>query len=396
MPLKLFQLDLERDHELCAAVIEETENYRQRPPLGVGPVSAAEARFATGVLRQLQDELKDAYGLLLAQALLAGEHDMIGAAGDDWFERNRAVFLSGTVPQWLHEGHIAVHVYFQVLEELNRDLRHYAQVAKYWNGQTDQVMAQPQLHWHMLHAAAVLLARTPTLVLERLRQVASIPCPEPLWRRSWEQPALLPFTRYAPLIHYPAPAQLPHPALPWSGAVLCVMRTVNSAVRGVLARQQNIADHDQRVLGVPQETMDALAWLRSQPGEQWYERHLDNQQRSAFCELLTFIAAECQRVSLEDGCFIALNYAMTWTPSLVQGWMEHSSQHSQFPLAPFPATTHYYSTTPLDPMLWCRFESFGTASHGEPMAGHHEQAGGMQLEMGARSAVRYRKAGRRW
>lgn len=70
-----------------------------------------------------------------------------------------------------------------------------------------------------------------------------------------------------------------------------------------------MSDAGWAVNALPTEAWKCFAWLRAQHVTDWYEQ-LTHMQQKSFCMLVRHIALECGCVSWEDGCFIALNYAV--------------------------------------------------------------------------------------
>lgn len=134
------------------------------------------------------------------------------------------------------------------------------------------------------------------------------PCPRALWENSWEQPNLLPWTRYAPSITYPAGNIGLRTALVWStwgSATRSVRSILDRAVRGILSRHEYARDMD-----LPQKAQSSLQWLASKPVEDWYWS-LTGLQHRIFCTLLYHISLRCRLIGRDNGCFIALNYAVS-------------------------------------------------------------------------------------
>mgnify|MGYP007007018837 FL=1 len=60
---------------------------------------------------------------------------------------------------------------------------------------------------------------------------------------------------------------------------------------------------------MPARANNFLEWLASEPVKTWYNR-LDSHAKRSYCTLLGHIANECRQISVQDGCFISLNYAV--------------------------------------------------------------------------------------
>lgn len=134
-----------------------------------------------------------------------------------------------------------------------------------------------------------------------------MPCPKALWTKSWEQAALLPWTRYAPPITFIDSGAALQDALQWSGrgkTGCSVLWKIDTAFSGILYRQ-----HDTHDLVIVPKAHKSLGWLKSAPVEEWY-MSLTQLQRMYFCTLLHHIASRCLEIGQQDGCFIALNYAV--------------------------------------------------------------------------------------
>ncbi len=119
---------------------------------------------------------------------------------------------------------------------------------------------------------------------------------------------MLPWTRSSPSITYPAKRVSLRSALVWSTwgrATRSVLSILARAVRGILSRQEYARDGD-----IAQRAQSSLQWLASKPVENWYWSLTELQHR-IFCTLLYHIALRCRLIGRDDGCFIALNFAVS-------------------------------------------------------------------------------------
>lgn len=148
------------------------------------------------------------------------------------------------------------------------------------------------------------------------RRTGYVPCPKALWQHSWEHSALHHWTSYAPPRNFPQPYALPHAALLWYAeeGVQTVHTWIEAAVWRIQLQRHAVADVNWAVNTLPTQAWKCFAWLRAAQVHAWYGL-LDPMQKRSFCMLVRHIALECGRVSREDGCFIALNYAVCDSPS---------------------------------------------------------------------------------
>lgn len=116
---------------------------------------------------------------------------------------------------------------------------------------------------------------------------------------------------YAPPRNFPQPYALPHAGLPWYGeeGVESIHNWIQAAMWRIQLHRDAVADAGWVVNVLPTEVWKCFAWLRGTNIQDWYDT-LHRVQKRSFCMLVRHIALECGRISREDGCFIALNYAV--------------------------------------------------------------------------------------
>ncbi|GAA5993575.1 hypothetical protein JCM10908_000119 [Rhodotorula pacifica] len=376
-----FVLDWKTHQSLCEAVVHQARAY-----LGRGDKPAATTvkpgEHGSITLAGLNNALSSQHEQLCETFASIGGASTIAFAWRDWQYRDLETFRP-VVLSWIYQGSGTVYAYFAVLQELIADLVHASSgVSKQHKGLIPEDTQQHAMHAACRDCAAILLARTPTAMLERMRRSAPLPCPPALFQRSWEQPNLLPWVRSAPALTYPTGKTAP--AMTWTrnpGA--SVEGVLENATKGILQQGDKISDRNEREHALLTRAGGSLDWLGSEPVRRWY-LSLATDARKTFSTLLHHIAKECHRIGQADGYFIALNYAMLWTPILVESWMmkEHGHRTPAFPGSPSDQ-----ALGELDPQLFGRF---GTDSTNVQLAAASEH------QLGIRGAVRYRKATRRW
>lgn len=131
------------------------------------------------------------------------------------------------------------------------------------------------------------------------RRTCPIPCPEGLWRRSWEQPALLPWTRYAPLQTRPLQHDHPQHPLPWLGSCVSIFGLLEDAISKILFRWDAVEDWHWAFSMLPTVARTTLAWLMCDPVEHWY-LSLSSAQQKSFCMLVQHFCIEVGWIGQED------------------------------------------------------------------------------------------------
>ncbi|GAA5993576.1 hypothetical protein JCM10908_000120 [Rhodotorula pacifica] len=259
---QLLVLNPQHDQELCQAVIDETRAYRRRPPLSTAGI-AFDEQDAWDILHDLERDLDRECQLLSATLKPIQGEAVLTLAYHDWKLRDAAV-MRPTVHEWIRTHYLPVHEYFAVLHEVLEDLQfQHRLVLLHQHDLGTAIMSSVSLQ-----CAAILLARTPIALLERIRRTSLCECPGALLKRSWEQPLLLPWIRYAPTLSYPT-GNAP-PAYRWrtrnGNSILAIH---SETICGILKEQRLILDPHERERVLPDEAFACLMLWNPDLVEGW-------------------------------------------------------------------------------------------------------------------------------
>ncbi|GAA5993565.1 hypothetical protein JCM10908_000113 [Rhodotorula pacifica] len=373
-------------------VIQETVAYRGRTALpALLQTSSKTHERQVRMLEFLNGQYASLRQVLQVQFQTANSYHLFRLAWDYRFQLQQAVF-GPALQQWRPREEEIISLFLDASHEMVNTLQQRFRLPeiRFSAGSDMENLCQGCI--------AFLLAMTPTAILARMRETERrATCPTALWLQSFEQPHLPLNLRYAPVLTMPGPLSPQGSVLAWSNVPhpehtgdmpVTIVQLVNKSAQNIVMRYGNIEDPAEQA-GVLAAAHECLAWLVSEPVMRWYTRLIDL-HKMAFVALLRHLEAQLGRIGTDDGCFIALNYAMLISPVFVEGYMSR-----MFPFAtestrglspPFPGSEA--DTRPE------RLRHIAAFSRFLPrVAGH----GGQALNaLGVRAAVRYGRERRRW